>query len=213
MCRIPTEDPCSHQCVSGSVQVDYLQYTEMVRHPQATVPATSAPALRNTSGGSGGGPPPPRSRCAGLDPGASADATQPGRDALRVAQSSDVRAVSAAIRTAVAWQEEEEQAAWVERLEAAAAARGMGLVKKRGKARGAGPAGKGQRGRRGGAGAAAAGRNSRPAPQAESSGTSQAAQTETPEVSQESLLFDEVWLLSARSTYFAGLQAIGWELP
>lgn len=124
-----------------------------------------------------------------------------------------MRAVSAAIRTAVAWQEEEEQAAWVERLEAAAAARGVGLVKKRGKARGAGPAGKGQRGRRGGAGAAAAGRNSRPAPQAESSGTSQAAQTETPEVSQESLLFDEVWLLSARRTYFAGLQAIGWELP
>ena len=194
------------------VQVDYLQYTEMVRRPQATVLATSAPALHNASGGSGGGASPTQSRCASLDPATSADTKQPGRESLRVAQGSDVRAVCAAIRTAVAWQEEEEEAAWVERLEAAAAARGVGLVKKRGKAQGAGPAGKGQRGRRGGAAAAVTGtgRNGRPAPEAESSGTSQTAQPETPEVSQERLLFDEVWLLSARRTYVAGLQAITW---
>lgn len=121
-----------------------------------------------------------------------------GLTGLLAAQPSDIRAVCAALRTAVAWQEEEEEAAWMERLEASAEARGVGLVKKKAKGRGGGAARKGRRGGRGAGAAAGAGHGKAGravgAPEAESSGTSQATRSNMPESSQESLLADEVCL-------------------
>lgn len=172
-------------------QLDYLEYTRSVRHPRAA-PVRPPSLAAQVAAFAASTAPLRRFRTAGYR----AAHDRGGLAGLRAAQPSDIRAVCAALRTVVEWQLEEEETAWMARMEASAEARGVGLVKKKEHGRGGGAGRKGRRGGRGPGAAAGGGtgkaRRAAGAPEAESSGTSQTTRSNEPESSLESLLADEV---------------------
>eukprot|EP00892_Ulva_mutabilis_P001137 jgi/Ulvmu1/11023/UM007_0203.1 len=132
---------------SGHVQLDYLEYTDFVRHPRACVPTPSpvlarlrhafaAATAASAALASGSAPRRPDTAVQFEANAHAAHTAARIAGGLRVADDADVAALRAALRTAVAWQEEEEEAAWVARIEASAAVRGVCAAKKKGRARG-----------------------------------------------------------------------------
>lgn len=128
-----------------NVQVDYLEHTDFVLNPRAATAAPSAAlaglrralspascAMAHSSIGDPDALQPPSA--ASQHRGCTHPPARP--PGLRAASDADIQAFCAALRTAAAWQDEEDAASWTRRIETAAAVRGVGAVKQKGKARG-----------------------------------------------------------------------------